>query len=134
MTTLTNATIAAIIHGEQGDPFAVLGSHIVWNGRKTGVVVRAFYPGAERVTVIPHSERTKPQEMTRLRAEGLFEGRFSGLRTRFPYQLEVTQRDGRTVLMEDPYRFPSTLSADDLYLLGEGTHYRAYEKLGRIPL
>ncbi|MEK7710247.1 MAG: 1,4-alpha-glucan branching protein GlgB, partial [candidate division NC10 bacterium] len=28
------------------------------------------------------------------------------------------------------YRFPSTLSDYDLHLLGEGTHYKAYEKLG----
>ncbi len=31
---------------------------------------------------------------------------------------------------EDAYRFPSTLSDFDLHLLGEGTDYRAYEKLG----
>ena len=130
MTTLTNATIDALIQGEQGDPFAVLGAHIVQNGRKQGVAVRAFCPWAERITVIPRAEGAKPREMTRLHAEGLFEGWFSTRRARFPYQLEVTQRDGRTALMEDSYRFPSTLSEDDLYLLGAGTHYRAYEKLG----
>ena len=32
--------------------------------------------------------------------------------------------------VEDPYRFRPTLSGYDLHLLGEGTHYRIYDKLG----
>ena len=50
----------------------------------------------------------------------------------FAYRLEVT-RDGRVTEIEDPYRFPSLLSDFDRHLLAEGTHYRAYEKLGAHP-
>jgi 1,4-alpha-glucan branching enzyme len=42
----------------------------------------------------------------------------------------VRDRGGVASRREDPYRFSSTLSDFDLHLLGEGTHYRAYEKLG----
>ena len=38
------------------------------------------------------------------------------------------------VNLEDPYRFPPVLSDYDLYLLGEGTHRRIYDKLGAHPM
>ncbi|MCS7305164.1 MAG: 1,4-alpha-glucan branching protein GlgB [Thermoguttaceae bacterium] len=46
------------------------------------------------------------------------------------YQLRVTDASGNTTTMHDPYRFPPLLTDYDLYLLNEGKHYRAYEKLG----
>src|SRR3990170_3155192 len=48
----------------------------------------------------------------------------------FAYRLEATDERGQVREFDDPYRFPSTLSDYDLHLLGEGTHYKAYEKLG----
>jgi 1,4-alpha-glucan branching enzyme len=36
--------------------------------------------------------------------------------------------------LDDPYRFPPVLTDYDLYLLGEGTHQRLYEKLGAHPI
>ena len=35
-----------------------------------------------------------------------------------------------TLEFEDPYRFPPLLSAFDLHLHGEGTHYETYNMLG----
>ncbi len=35
--------------------------------------------------------------------------------------------------IDNPYAFPTLLSGYDLHLLGEGTHYRVYEKLGAHP-
>lgn len=32
--------------------------------------------------------------------------------------------------MHDPYAFPPLLSDYDLHLLGEGSHWKSYEKLG----
>jgi 1,4-alpha-glucan branching enzyme len=133
MTTLTNDVIDAIIRGEQDDPFAVLGSHVVQNGRKGTVTMRAFLPGAAQVTVIPATTRVKPQRMEQIHPEGLFEAQFPERRALFPYRLEVTNQNGHTIVVEDPYRFPSTLSNYDLHLLREGVHYRAYEKLGAHP-
>jgi 1,4-alpha-glucan branching enzyme len=130
MTTLTNDAIDAIIRGEQQDPFAVLGAHVVPNGRKDTVAVRAFFPQAEQVMVLPSSAGVKPQVMERIHPKGVFEARFSRRHSLFPYRLQVRERDGGTTVVEDPYRFPSTLNDDDLHLLGEGIHYRAYEKLG----
>ncbi len=45
-------------------------------------------------------------------------------------QLRVADKKGDMKTIEDPYAFPSLLSEFDLYLIGEGTHYRIYDKLG----
>jgi 1,4-alpha-glucan branching enzyme len=128
--TITKAEIATIARGACNDPFAVLGPHVRTNGRQHAVVVRAFLPRAERVQVIPTVAGLIPQVMNRLHPDGVFEAQFPRCRSLFPYRFEVTQPDGSTIMGEDPYRFSSTLSDYDLHLLCEGTHYRAYEKLG----
>jgi 1,4-alpha-glucan branching enzyme len=127
---LSKSDIKAIVQGEHGDPFAALGPHAVRVGGKTAVAVRVFLPRADRVIVHPMDEKLSPQVMTRLHPAGLFEAVFGERSEPFTYHLEV--HDGGTTArrVEDPYRFSSTLSDFDLHLLGEGTHYRAYEKLG----
>ncbi|MGH7369298.1 MAG: 1,4-alpha-glucan branching protein GlgB, partial [Candidatus Methylomirabilaceae bacterium] len=42
----------------------------------------------------------------------------------------VADEGGQIVEIEDPYRFPPTLTDYDLYLMGEGTHQKSYLKLG----
>ena len=46
------------------------------------------------------------------------------------YRLRFKFSDGNLLEMFDPYAFPPLLTDYDLYLSGEGTHYRKYEKLG----
>ncbi len=47
------------------------------------------------------------------------------------YRLRVTYSTRRTSLeIDDPYRYGRVLTDFDLHLLGEGTHHRAFEKLG----
>ncbi len=90
MMTPTDDAIEAIVQGEFGDPFAVLGPHVVPNGRKGMVVVRTFLPQAEQVRVIPTIAEVKPRVMGRIHPKGVFEALFSGRRTRFPYQLTAS--------------------------------------------
>jgi 1,4-alpha-glucan branching enzyme len=68
--------------------------------------------------------------MERIHADGLFEALFPAAGAPFVYRLETTDERGQGREFDDPYRFPSTLSDYDLHLLGEGTHYKAYERLG----
>jgi 1,4-alpha-glucan branching enzyme len=124
------------MRGEHGGAFEILGSHAVRSGPEEGLAVRAFLPGAADAAVIPREgdpEAPAPQTMARLHPEGLFEAVFPGRRHPFPYRLRWTDPSGAAHEAEDPYRFPSTLSDFDLHLLGEGAHYRAYEKLGAHP-
>ena len=46
------------------------------------------------------------------------------------YRLRFRFADGSELETYDPYAFPPVLTDYDLYLLGEGTHYRNYDKLG----
>jgi 1,4-alpha-glucan branching enzyme len=126
--------IFALIHGQQHDPFATLGPHISTTESETVVVVRAFLPMAESVTLQPTTTEVLPRQMTRLHPDGVFEALFPGQTVVFPYHLEVVDRNGQCVTIDDPYRFPSTLSEYDLYLMGEGTHYQQYEKFGAHPI
>jgi 1,4-alpha-glucan branching enzyme len=71
--------------------------------------------------------------MLRLHPDGLFQAELAGAAARPPYRLAVTWAAGGAATLEDPYRFPSTLGELDLHLLGEGTHERAWEKLGAHP-
>ena len=115
----------AIVRGEHGDPFAVLGPHPDGRG---GLVIRAFLPGAREVTVIP-ADGGVAQPLKPVRPDGFWEGAVAGSLP-FAYRLRASYADGQAAELEDPYRFPPTLSDFDLHLLGEGTHYRVYDKLG----
>ena len=71
------------------------------------------------------------RELSRIHDAGLFAGALPNGSKR--YQLRA--RFGETVVdLDDPYRFPPVLTDFDLYLLGEGTHQRIYDKLGAHPM
>jgi len=123
--TKLSAEAYAILEGRHSDPFQYLGPHT--EGGRT--VVRAFLPEADKVDAIaPHGEAVA---LTRVHDDGLFAGFLPNGST--AYQLRA--RFGETVVdLDDPYRFPPVLTDYDLYLLGEGTHQRLYEKLGAHPM
>jgi 1,4-alpha-glucan branching enzyme len=115
----------AIVEGRHSDPFHYLGPHIE-NNR---AVVRAFLPQASDVEAI--DEHGHSAVLARLHDAGLFAGTLPHGATR--YQLRA--RFGDTVVdLQDPYRFLPILTDFDLYLLGEGTHRRLYDKLGAHPM
>jgi 1,4-alpha-glucan branching enzyme len=116
-------TIQALVAGEHGDPFAVLGPHA---GPADSITVRAFLPEALEVAVVSEGRAVG---LERIHPAGLWEGTLAGGRP-LAYRLRVRWPDASPVEMEDPYRFPPTLSDYDLHLLGEGAHYRIYDKLG----
>jgi len=110
----------AIIEGKHSDPFHYLGLHS--EGGQS--VVRAFIPEASNVEAIGEHGETAP--LQRIHDAGLFAGALPNGAKR--YQLRA--RFGENVVdLDDPYRFPPVLSDFDLYLLGEGTHRRIYDKL-----
>jgi 1,4-alpha-glucan branching enzyme len=128
--TLDPDTVRALVEGEHGDPFAVLGPHPVQTADGAAVVVRAIVPGATAVRVL--AEGARPTPMRAIHAAGLFEAMLPDRGASLAYRLEVT-REGRVTELDDPYRFPSMLGDLDRHLLAEGTHYRAHDKLGAHP-
>jgi len=115
----------AVIEGRHSDPFHYLGPHTE-SGR---TVVRAFLPDAAQVDAIDGHGTATPLE--RVHDAGLFVGALANDGT--TYQLRAKFGD-TTVDLEDPYRFPPLLTDFDLYLLGEGTDQRIYDKLGAHPM
>jgi 1,4-alpha-glucan branching enzyme len=107
-------------------------------------------PEAQRAWVVdPAHGATRP--MRRIHPAGLYEavcpadtithrestctlpGRPQSVPAPCSYQLRVTYKSGETHTMHDAYAFSPMLTDYDLYLLGEGTHWRSYERLGAHP-
>ena len=128
---LSKPEINAIIYGMHGAPFSLLGMQET-GSKRPGVVVRVFRPYATKVEVIRQSD-DKAFEMASIHADGLYELFFPNEKP-FAYRLKLTWFDKTVSDLEDPYRFPLQLTDLDMYLLGEGTNYRAYQKLGSHPL
>jgi 1,4-alpha-glucan branching enzyme len=100
------------------------------SGRKA-LAVRAYLPQTEQAWVVDgRHEITRP--MRRIHPAGLFEAICprSEDESRPRYKLRIAENGGEKRDMHDPYAFPHLLSDYDLHLMGEGTHWRCYEKLG----
>jgi 1,4-alpha-glucan branching enzyme len=118
-----------IVRAEHSDPFHVLGPHPIEIDGKKQIAIRTFQPRAEGVTVT-FTAGLPPQLMTRVHPEGIFEAVLPHPEITTGYRLVVRYPGGAAETIDDPYRFPPLLSDLDLHLLGEGTHYEKYEKLG----
>jgi 1,4-alpha-glucan branching enzyme len=115
--------LARLAAGRNSDPFAVLGPHPAESSR--GTVIRVFQPAARSVALrlasgdVPMKPRSP---------EGLHE---AAVDLNAPdYRLRVTYSGDHAIDLDDPYRYGRVLTDFDLHLLGEGTHHRAFEKLG----
>ena len=123
----SDEVMRAIVGADYEDPFSVRGMHE--GGPGGAVVVRAFLPGDEKVEVIDAKSGTAVGTLDRLHADGFFAGALKQRKKRFDYRLRVTT-GGQTREFRDPYAFPPVLGKTDVYLLAEGTHRRAYTRLG----
>jgi 1,4-alpha-glucan branching enzyme len=138
--------LTALVRGAQCDPFAILGPHADEAG---GTIVRAFRPAARSIELrLPATNMLVPME--RRGAAGVFEVRVAEVRlkpdstgneipasvvsgfsrTMADYRLRITYAGGEVFEIDDPYRYGRVLTDFDLHLLSEGTHFRAFEKLG----
>jgi 1,4-alpha-glucan branching enzyme len=68
--------------------------------------------------------------MRLLHPDGLFEAVIADRARVFPYRLRITNYQGATRTIVDPYSFLPILGDLDLHLFGEGNHLRLWEKLG----
>ncbi len=118
----------AIVDGTWYAPFDVLGWHAdPQDGQRR---VRTFQPYAQSVDVLARDGQ-HVWFATRVHEQGLFEAAVDT--DAQGYTLRITDRDGHQWEIEDPYRFPLQITDFDEYLLGEGTHFRTYRKMGAHP-
>ena len=117
------AAISAVADGRYHDPFSILGVHRTGNLR----VVRTLQPHAREIELVD-GEGGHLAAMERVGSSGLFTAPLPARKRR--YRLRITTQENETCEIEDPYRFPTTLGEMDLYLLGEGSDRKIYQKLG----
>ncbi len=120
--------IKLIVSGNHGDPFSVLGMHLTKERGKKSLEVRAFLPEAVEAWVI--DDKTENEYlMEKIHRKGFYitELPKKGI---FPYKIRIRTDQGKISEFKDPYSFNQVLTDYDLYLIGEGSHYKKYDKLG----
>ena len=137
------ARVDALLVARNSDPFAILGPHTIESPEGRRWVVRCFQPRATEAQLLwsghfgGQAASEGPQQslpMRKLRPEGLYEVALPGTNELAPapssYKLRFRTDYGEVSEQYDTYAFPFLLTEFDLYLMGEGRHYDAYEKLG----
>jgi 1,4-alpha-glucan branching enzyme len=125
--------IRQILRADHSSPFDFLGPHL----SGACVYIRIFMPGAKEAWVVRTGDinaGTEPDNekiyvMRRIHKEGLFEAEVVAPAL-FTYRIRIRDHNGQEMELYDPYSFPTVLTDYDLHLIGEGTHYKNYEKLG----
>ncbi|MCV3243654.1 1,4-alpha-glucan branching protein GlgB [Mesorhizobium sp. ZC-5] len=115
--------IEAIIAGNHGDPFSLLG---VQSAGK-GFVARCFIPHAESVNALTLAGKPVGQ-LTWRNDAGFFDGKLS-IRKRQPLRY-LARNAGGEWTVTDPYSFGPVLGPMDDYYIAEGSHLRLFDKLG----
>lgn len=119
--------IKLIVDGMHGDPFSVLGGHIVSEDDQKRFEIRAFLPEAGEAWVV--NELTEESHiMENVHKKGFYSIALAG--EAFPYRIGIKTPEGEISEKPDPYSFGQVLTDFDLHLIGEGSHYKKYEKLG----
>ena len=113
--------LESLARGEHGAPFNVLGVFADGNAWR----YRVLQPHAETVELLD-GDRALP--LAPAAVDGVFEASLAERPA--VCRLRVTDRDGASWEVVDPYSFPPQAGELDVYLWAEGTHLRAYEKLG----
>ena len=130
-SVLSNAEVTEITHAKHQDVFSVLGIHN--HPTENGLIVRAFLPDAQIVEVIDKKTKKSVAIIDMVDQAGLFEGKLGRRRNTFNYALRVIYKS-ETVIIDDPYYYPSMICNDDLYLFCEGTHEKTYQWMGAHQL
>ena len=131
-TTVGLRSLAQLVEGRLENPFDVLGPHVVQDGGRKALAVRAFLPEHARAWVVDPTHQDSHRPMRRVHPAGLFEAICPLPEQSGPqrYTIEAADQFGRRQSMHDPYSFPHLLTDYDLHLLNEGRHWRLYDRLG----
>jgi len=106
------------------DPFAVLGYH----NEGGAYVIRLFLPYAEQIELIAEQHTAHKSLFARIEGSDFFELHAAELPTQ--YKLNITNKRGEQLIIEDIYRFGKITGDVDLHLFAEGTHRTLYQLLG----
>lgn len=123
---LSKEEITAIVEGNHGNVFAVLGIHRNKGSKK--VFIRAYQPFASSIEVVDEQGASLGL-MEKIDERGFFQINFDRTED-FVYHFRITNDKGQVYEAEDTYHFPSTIGDIDEYLFAQGNHRDIYKKLG----
>ncbi len=127
---LSKEEMEAVINGNHGNVFAVLGIHKDKGSKE--VFIRTYQPHSKSVEVIDNNNKSLGF-MTQLDERGFYQINLGAVEN-FSYKFRIENDLGNVYEAEDVYRFPSTLGDMDVYLFAEGNHLEMYKKLGAHPM
>jgi 1,4-alpha-glucan branching enzyme len=128
LTGISQPDLEKLIRVEHYDPHSILGAHPYKAGAENGIVIRAFHPDASGAEVLMGGALSLTME--KCHPGGLFACFVPERSLPLSYRIRFAFADGNHWESNAPYRFLPTLGEMDLYLVGEGTHYRLYDRLG----
>ncbi|QDU90871.1 1,4-alpha-glucan branching enzyme GlgB [Pirellulimonas nuda] len=145
-TQIALDSIGPLLEGRHENPFDVLGPHRVTEAGREATAVRALLPDAERVWVVDEASGLR-RPMRKIHPAGLYEAVIDAQDRGVPgradrpratrgqgrcagYQFCIHDKHGGEMTKHDPYAFTPLLTEYDYHLLGEGTHWQSYERLG----
>ena len=122
------AGIEELVYSEASDPGRLLGEHVI----KEGLLIQAFLPNAEKVSV-KIGEELFPMEMAD--ENGFFAVLLDDRRELVPYHFCITYTDGDSEEIVDPYsyQFHTAFTEEEVRKFGAGIYYDSYEKFGAHP-
>ena len=122
------AGIEALVYSEEDCPHKLLGAHKT----EKGLLIQTFLPAAEKVTVlIGNAEYPMEKEDENGFFAALIQDSTYRKKAELPsYRYSVQFEDGRSEILEDPYRFDPVITQKDTAKFAAGIHYKIYEKLG----
>lgn len=125
-TSVPIEEINRLVNCDESNPSSILGPHFILTGKKV-LSIRAYLPRAVRAWI--RLENGENKDLNLVDRRGLWEVQFpSEIVPR--YTILYQDKSGFVDEREDPYRFEPQLGEVDLFLFGEGTHRKIYEKLG----
>ena len=117
--------IAAFLEDEPG---RILGRHLLKENDRC--VVNAYLPRAQTAWVRFGKSLSQKKAMKKIHPSGFYQALFDDLKDLESYKIGSQDADGYQTEVHDPYAFPTNITDEDVYLYGEGNHFRSYERLG----
>ena len=135
-TFIKQTDIDAIAQARHGAAHSILGLRALTAPNSSGkdvLVISAFIPDADSVTIIDKKTQKPLAILTQVDAAGFFVAKLRRKKP-FAYQLAVTKQ-GHTQIIEDAFAFGAIsenaiLTEFDIHLLNEGNHQKPYQILG----
>ena len=132
-TQLSLQGISRLVDGTLENPAQLLGPHTVHVGDRKAISVRAYLPHSEQVWLVD-GQHQAVRPMRRVHPSGFYEAicPAEGF-ANSGYRLRIASKNGEIIEMHDPYAVQPLLTEFDLFLHGQGRHWKIYEKLGAHP-